>query len=51
MAMPFFDYAKQRDQLKDWVIKKGERGLKEYWQTKNQQSLDGIPTNIVSKNV
>ncbi len=54
MAVPFFDYVKQRGQLKDWAIKKGEKGekgLKEYWQTKNQQSLDGIPTNIISKNV
>lgn len=51
MAVPFFDYVKEREQLKDWAIKKGDKGLKEYWQTKNQQSLDGIPSNIISKNL
>ena len=50
MAVPFFDYVGERDQLKDWAIKKGVQGLKEYWQEKNQVSLDGRPTNIVSKN-
>lgn len=51
MAVPFFDYVKEREQLKDWAINKGDKGLKEYWQTKNKQSLDGIPTNIISKNI
>jgi len=50
MAVPLIDYVGERDQLKDWAIKKGEEGLKEYWQEKNQVSLDGRPTNIVSKN-
>ncbi len=50
MAVPFFDYVEERDQLKNWAIKKGEEGLKEYWLQKNQVSLDGKPTNIVSKN-
>jgi hypothetical protein len=51
MAVPFFDYVKEREQLKDWAIKKGDKGLKEYWLTKNQQSIDGIPSNIISKNL
>lgn len=50
MAVPFFDYVEQREQLKDWAIKKGEQGLTEYWQEKNQLSLDGKPTHIKSKN-
>ncbi len=50
MAVPFFDYVEERDQLKNWALKKGEKGVKEYWQEKNQHSLDGIPTNIISKN-
>ena len=48
MAVPLIDYVGERDQLKDWAIKKGEEGLKEYWQEKNQVSLDGRPTNIMS---
>jgi hypothetical protein len=51
MAVPFYDYVKEREQLKDWAIKKGDKGIKEYWLTKNQQSIDGIPTNIISKNL
>jgi len=51
MAVPFFDFVKERQQLKDWAVKKGNKGLKEYWQTKNQQSIDDIPTLIMSKNV
>jgi len=51
MAVPFFDYVEERDQLKDWAAKRGEEGIRAYWQEKNQRSLDGLPTNIVSKNM
>lgn len=51
MGVPFFEYIEEREQLKGWALKKGDRGLKEYWQTKNQQSIDGIPSNILSKNL
>lgn len=51
MAVPIFNYVQERLQLKDWAIKKGDTGLKEYWQTKNQQSIDGIPTYITKKNL
>ena len=50
MAVPFFDYVAERDQLKDWTTGKGDEGLKDYWQEKNQISLDGIPTHILDKN-
>ena len=50
MAVPFFDYVEERELLKNWATKKGEKGLKEYWQKMNQESLDGKPTNIMSKN-
>lgn len=50
MGTPFFDYAKERDELNDWAVKKGDEGLKEYWSKKNQASLDGKPTNIMDKN-
>jgi hypothetical protein len=50
MAVPFFDYVEEREQLKIWAEKKGEQGLKEYWKIKNQISIDGKPTNIVNKN-
>jgi hypothetical protein len=50
MGVPLFNYAGERQQLNDWAINKGEDGLKQYWQQKNQISLDGKPTHILSKN-
>lgn len=47
MGTPFFDYASEREQLNNWAVKRGESGLKEYWEEKNQLSLDGKPTNIM----
>jgi hypothetical protein len=50
MAVPFYDYIEEREQLKNWAIKKDEGSLQEYWQEKNQISIDGKPTNIMNKN-
>jgi hypothetical protein len=50
MSVPFFDYVAEREQLTDWAVKKGEEGIKDYWQQKNQRSLDGIETHIMAKN-
>ncbi len=51
MAVPFFDYVGEREQLNDWASNKGDQGIKEYWLAKNQTSLDGMPTHIASKNL
>ncbi|OQW76002.1 MAG: pyridoxamine 5'-phosphate oxidase [Proteobacteria bacterium ST_bin11] len=50
MAVPHFSYVADRELLSDWAAKKGDAGLKRYWEEKNQVSLDGIPTNIIEKN-
>lgn len=50
MAVPFYDYIGERDQLKNWAKKQGDSGVKKYWKEKNQISLDGKPTNILAKN-
>lgn len=47
MAVPFFDYVDEREQLKDWANKQGEEGIKNYWLKKNQHSIDGKPTHIL----
>jgi hypothetical protein len=47
MSVPFFDYAGEREQLKEWAVKKGEEGIRTYWREKNQFSLDGNPTLIL----
>ncbi|WP_416305971.1 pyridoxamine 5'-phosphate oxidase family protein [Neptunicella sp. SCSIO 80796] len=47
MAVPFFDYVEEREQLKDWAEKQGEDGIKNYWEKKNQFSIDGLPSHIL----
>jgi hypothetical protein len=47
MAVPNYEYLGDRDDLKLWAEKKGEVGIKKYWQDKNQLSLDEKPTNIL----
>ncbi len=48
-GVPYFSYAGEREDLTEWAIKKGEAGLKKYWEEKNQISIDGIPTHILAK--
>lgn len=49
MAVPNFAFVSERELLSDWATKKGEGGLREYREAKNQFSLDGFPSNIVLK--
>jgi hypothetical protein len=51
MGVPYFNYEGEREQLRDWALNKGEDGIKKYWQDKNQKNIDGIPSNIVEKNI
>lgn len=50
MAVPYFDYVEDRDQLRNWAVKKGDDGLEQYWEEKNQASIDGFPTKILERN-
>jgi hypothetical protein len=50
-GVPLYTYIGERQLLLDWASKKGEEGLERYWEEKNQVSLDGIPTNIITKDV
>ena len=49
MAVPLYDHAGDRELLNDWARKKGEQGVRQYWEEKNTASIDGLPTNIVAK--
>lgn len=51
MAVPLFDYVGDRESLNNWAAKQGDVGIREYWRQKNQQSIDGIETDIVSRNI
>jgi preprotein translocase subunit Sec61beta len=50
MAVPYLEYLGDRELLSDWANKKGACGLMQYWEEKNQASIDNILTNIVAKN-
>ncbi|PPD02664.1 MAG: pyridoxamine 5'-phosphate oxidase [Methylobacter sp.] len=50
MAVPFYDYAGDRQELVDWAAQRGDDGLQRYWLEKNQTSIDNLPTYIESKN-
>ena len=49
MGVPYFTYRGDREQLVDWAVKKGDEGVRDYWEQKNQVSIDGIPTRIVDR--
>jgi len=37
----------ERETLKVWANKKGEKGIREYWQRNNRTSIDGLPTQLL----
>ena len=47
MGVPLFEFRGPRDALQQWAEKKGDSGIKEWWQEHNQVSLDGKPTGIL----
>ncbi len=49
MAVPYFDYIEEREQLNNLHSKIGDERVTQYWKEKNQYSIDNIPTNIVKK--
>ncbi len=51
MGVPHFAYEGEREELNHWAEKKGEAGLRRYWEEKNRISIDGLPTRIIEKNL
>ncbi|MCE7945845.1 MAG: pyridoxamine 5'-phosphate oxidase family protein [Chloroflexi bacterium CFX4] len=45
-AVPLFTYEGERDALRKWSAVKGEAGVSAYWEEKNVQSIDGLPTPL-----
>jgi hypothetical protein len=45
-AVPFMEFVGERPVLKTWAEDKGPAGLKDYWDTRNRQTIDGQPTGI-----
>jgi Pyridoxamine 5'-phosphate oxidase len=50
-GVPYLSYNEERPLLADWATKKGVEGVRNYWQEKNQVSIDNIPTHIIEKNI
>ncbi|MCX6061945.1 MAG: pyridoxamine 5'-phosphate oxidase family protein [Campylobacterales bacterium] len=50
MAVPYFEYKGERNDLREWAINQGDEGLIDYWGKKNQVSLNGEATHILEKN-
>ncbi|WP_299863248.1 pyridoxamine 5'-phosphate oxidase family protein [uncultured Roseobacter sp.] len=48
-AVPFMDYAGERDVLGKWAEDRGADGIREYWETRNQTTIDGAPTHILAQ--
>lgn len=45
-AVPLMEFQEDRSILQNWANKKGREGIKDYWEAKNQVSLDGHKTQI-----
>ena len=48
-AVPLLDFKEERTILKVWAEKKGDEGIRDYWEEKNTQSIDGFETNILGE--
>jgi hypothetical protein len=48
-AVPFFDYAGERDTLSKWSEDRGRDGVRTYWEERNQTTIDGMPTGIAER--
>lgn len=45
-AVPTFEAPTERPVLRHWAEGQGEAGLRDYWDSRNRQSIDGLPTGI-----
>lgn len=46
-GIPLYHYTGERQTLLRWAEKKGPLGIIDYWQEKNQISIDGLPTRLL----
>jgi len=45
-AVPYYEFAGDRPTLASWSEKRGDAGIRDYWQEKNRYSLDNLGTGI-----
>jgi hypothetical protein len=46
-AVPFFEHTGPREVLRDWATRRGDDGVRSYWDERNRTTLDGAPTGIM----
>jgi hypothetical protein len=46
-AVPFYEYQGERKALRKWAESRSDEEIRDYWVTRNQVSIDGLPTHIV----
>lgn len=46
-AVPMMELQGERETLRKWAENKGDKGIRDYWDQKNQTTIDGKPTNIL----
>ena len=46
-GVPLMAFEADREILIDWAEKKGDAGVKAYWEEKNTRSIDGFPTHLL----
>lgn len=51
MGVPYLSFVGERRLLAEWAARKGDAGLCQYWEERNQVSIDNIPTHIIEKNI
>ena len=42
-GVPLMDFRAQRTQMTEWADRKGDDGVRQYWESTNSVSLDGLP--------
>ena len=46
-GVPVYEFKQERPTLITWAKNKGQTGIKQYWQDKNQYSIDGLPSKLL----
>ena len=48
-GVPLMDFQGHRRQMAEWADRKGDDGIRAYWESTNDKSLDGLPALFWSK--
>ncbi|PSF39447.1 pyridoxamine 5'-phosphate oxidase [Aphanothece hegewaldii CCALA 016] len=48
-GVPLYDFQQERKKLVNWAEQKGEKAIQDYWELKNQKSIDGLPTYLLKE--